>query len=92
MQNAAYSDKIGLRGVKEDQYFAFQHGTTYRCAIVVARKKSELYVDGKLICTGPGREKKTDKIMLTAGDGWSPGLMEYEDFIILRGTEKPPAL
>ncbi len=42
MQNAAYSDKIGLRGVKEDQYFAFQHGTTYRCAIVVARKKSRV--------------------------------------------------
>jgi hypothetical protein len=88
LQNAAYSDKFGLPGVDDEKLFSYKHGTTYRCALVVSRKQSELFVDGTLVCSGPGRDKKVEKVTIHSGDGWSPGSVEVQDLMVLRGTDK----
>jgi hypothetical protein len=54
----------------------------------VSRKQSELFVDGKLVCSGPGKDKKVEKVTIHSGDGWSPGSVEVQDLMVLRGTDK----
>lgn len=90
LQNAAYADKFGLPGMEDAKRFPYKHGTTYQCTLVVSRKQCELYVDGKLACSGPGKEKKISKITIFSGDGWSPGSVEVQDLIIVHGTDKVP--
>ena len=91
IQNAAYADKLGIPGVKDEEYMPYKHGTAYRCVFVVGKKQCDLYVDGKHICTGAGKDKKVEKITIYSGDGWSPGSVEVQDLVILRGTDKVPA-
>jgi hypothetical protein len=91
IQNAAYSDKFGIPSVDEAKYFAYKHDTVYRCTFVVSKRQTELYVDGKLICTGPGRDKKIEKITINSGDNWSPGFVEVQDLTLLRSTDKVTA-
>ena len=88
LHNAGYATKWGLMGPEEDQFFEYQHGTHYRCTIVVTRKESILYLDGKQICTGVGEEGRVEKVVITAGDSWSPGEVEIQDLVILRGMSK----
>ena len=90
MQNAAYSNKLGLRGAEanEDQYFSYKHGVTYRCTLVVTRKQTTLYIDGKQICTGTGEKDRVEKMSISAGDGWSQGEVEVQDLLIIRATDK----
>jgi hypothetical protein len=91
LANAAYSDKFGLPGLDDEKLFPYKHGTTYRCSLVVSKRQSELFVDGKLVCSGAGKDKKVERITIHSGDGWSPGSVEVQDLIILRGTDKVPA-
>ena len=90
MLNAPYAQQIGIKGMDPTKYFPFEFNKTYRCAIVVGRKRSELYFDGQLIGTGAGYEKRVEKIEITSGDDWSPGKIEIGDFTIVRGTDKVP--
>ena len=88
LHNAAYAKKFGLMGTEEEHFFEYQHGTQYRCTIIVNRKQSILYVDGKQICTGVGEEGRIDKVVITSGDSWSPGEVEVQDLVVLRATNK----
>lgn len=88
LQNTAYKEKIGLKGADEEQYFNYKHGVTYRCTIVVTRKQSILYVDGKQICTGDGEDSRVEKVKITSGDSWSSGELQVQDFVIFRATDK----
>ena len=90
LNNAAYAQKIGLKGMDGDKYFDFKHNTSYHFTVVVARKRSEFYVDGVLIGEGAGSEKKVEKIEIFGGDDWSPGKIEVENFLIFRATDKVP--
>lgn len=88
IDNVGYGNKFGPHGGDEQKFFEFTHGRTYRCTLVVNRKKSELYVDGEYVTDGNAQEGKVEAIVLNAGDGWSPGTVEWRDLVILIGTDK----
>lgn len=90
LHNLAYVPKLKLKGMDEAKAFEFKHNTTYKFTVVVARKRSEFYVDGVLIGEGAGSDKKVEKIEIMGGDDWSPGKIEVENFQIYRATDKVP--
>ncbi len=62
----------------------YEKNKSYFISIDVEKKKSTLFIDGTQVCEGNGVDEKIDKLIFSAGDGYSKGKVEYRDIRIGR--------
>ena len=81
--NEGFDTTLGLYPGGRDR-FHYERKTAYKVALKATDKSIELYVDDKLITTGPGIKDPLDKLEFCAGDGFSKGRVEYRDIVLMK--------
>ena len=81
--NEGFDTTLGLYPGGRDR-FHYERKTAYKVALKATDKSVELYVDDKLITTGPGIKDPLDKLEFCAGDGFSKGRVEYRDIVLMK--------
>jgi hypothetical protein len=83
--NEGYQPTLALYPPGRDAgMMAYQLNQTCNISLLVREKSVQLYIDRRLVSTGPGLDKEVKDMEFRSGDSWSKGKVEFRDVSVLR--------
>jgi hypothetical protein len=65
-------------------FFHYDRNKPYRVSLVATRNDVQMFVDDKLIATGPAIKGSVKSLRFSGGDDWSKGAVEYRDITLIK--------
>lgn len=69
----------------------YELNQTYNVALLVTHEATQMYIDRRLVSTGPGIAQAINSLEFHGGDSWSKGTTEFRDVSVLRPNGGLPA-